>query len=121
MPADALIKAADNLVDTISSQLPKISVTANAVEQLMEIYKIQADQATCKARGQRLLREQALDQRVTKELQAAEHIQSNHQHTSTTFPSFEVEDSQDNDPQAASGLPVILQDEDSPSAANTRQ
>ena len=36
--ADALIKAADYLVDVITGQLPKNSVTADAVEQLMEIY-----------------------------------------------------------------------------------
>ncbi len=41
-PADALIKAADNLVNTINGIMPKNSVTLNAVEQLMEIYKIQA-------------------------------------------------------------------------------
>ena len=39
-PADALIKAADNLVDVITGQLPKNCVTADAVEQLMEIYKL---------------------------------------------------------------------------------
>ena len=41
-PADALIKAADNLVDTINGIMPKNTVTLDAVEQLMEIYKIQA-------------------------------------------------------------------------------
>jgi hypothetical protein len=39
-PADALIKAVDNLVDVMSGQLPKNSVTANVVEQSVEIYKI---------------------------------------------------------------------------------
>jgi hypothetical protein len=48
-PADALIKAPDNLVDAITGLMPKNSVTADAVEQLMEIYKIQAKKATCKA------------------------------------------------------------------------
>ena len=57
--ADALIKAADNLVDTINGIIPKNMVTSDAVEQLMEIYKIQAEKATCKARTQRVLREQA--------------------------------------------------------------
>ena len=47
-PADALIKAADNLVDTINGIMPKNKVTSDAVEQLMEIYKIQAEKATCK-------------------------------------------------------------------------
>ncbi len=52
-PADALIKAANNLVDTINGIIPKNTVTSDAVEQLMEIYKIQAEKATCKARTQR--------------------------------------------------------------------
>ncbi len=38
-PADALIKAADNLVDTINGIMPKNKVTSDAVEQLMEIYQ----------------------------------------------------------------------------------
>ena len=50
-PADALIKAADNLVDTINGIMPKNKVTSDAVEQLMEIYKIQAEKATCTARS----------------------------------------------------------------------
>ena len=58
-PADALITAADNLVDTINGIIPKHMVTSDAVEQLMEIYKIQAEKATCEARTQRVLREQA--------------------------------------------------------------
>ncbi len=36
-PADALIKTADNLVDSILGHLPKNSITADAVKQLMEI------------------------------------------------------------------------------------
>jgi hypothetical protein len=120
-PAHALVRAADNLVDAISGHLPKNSITADAVKQLMEVYKIQADQATCAARAQRVLREQALAQRVAEEQQAVEPIQANHQHTSTTFPNFEVEDNQANDPQATSGPPVISRDEDSPPSANTRQ
>jgi hypothetical protein len=48
-PVDALIKAADDLVDTISGLMPQNGITADAVEQLMEIYKIQAKKATCKA------------------------------------------------------------------------
>jgi hypothetical protein len=112
-PADNLIKAADNLVDAILGHLPKNSVTADTVKQLMEIYKIQVDQATCAAIAQRVLREQALAQRVTKEQQAVEPVQANQQHTSTTFPNFEVEDNQANDPRATSGPPVISQDEDS--------
>jgi hypothetical protein len=118
--ADALIKAAGNLIDAILGQVPKNSVIANAVEQLMEMYKIQANKATCKARAQRVLREQALAQRVTKDRQARP-VQDSHQHTPTTFPTFEVEDSQDNNPRVASKPSIISQDEDSLPSANTRQ
>ncbi len=111
----------DNLVDTILGHIPKNSVTADTVKQLMEIYKIQVDQATCAARAQRVLREQALAQRVTEEQQVVEPVQANHQHTSTTFPNFEVEDDQSNDPRARSRPPVTSQDEDILPAANTRQ
>ncbi len=68
-PADALIKAADNLVDTINGIIPKHSVTSDAVTQLMDIYKIAAEKATCEARTQRVLREQAQAQRVKEEQQ----------------------------------------------------
>jgi len=98
-PADALIKAADNLVDVITGQPPKNSVTADAVEQLMEIYKLQAKKATCDARAQRLLRETAQAQRVAEE-----------QSSTTTSQAF---------PQVPT--PIISQDDDSPLAENTRQ
>jgi hypothetical protein len=43
----ALIKAADNLVDTITGQLPRNSTTTQVVE-LMDIFKVQVKKATCK-------------------------------------------------------------------------
>jgi hypothetical protein len=118
---NALIKPADNLVDVILGQLIKNSVTANAVEQLMEVYKIQAEKATCKARAERVLREQALTQRVVEVQQAAEQIHASPQHTPTSFLTFEVEDSQDNYPSALSEPPIISQGEDSLPSANTSQ
>ena len=66
-PAGALIKALDNLINAISGLVPKPTVTAYAIEQLIEIYKIQAHQSTCKARAQRVLREKAQAQRVAEE------------------------------------------------------
>ncbi len=113
LPVDALI--------AILGHLPKNCINADTMKQLMEIYKIQADQATCAARAQRVLREQALTQRVAEEQQVGGPVQASHQHTSTTFPSFDVEYNQANDPRATSGPPVISQDDNSPSAANTRQ
>jgi hypothetical protein len=98
-PADALIKAADNLVDVITGQLPKDSVTADAVQQLMEIYKLQAKKVTCEAQAQRVLRETAQAQRVAEE-------------QSSTTPSQVI-------PQVP--IPIISQGDDSPPAENTRQ
>jgi hypothetical protein len=66
-PADALIKAADNLVDTISGLMPQNGVTVDAVGQLMDIYKIQAEKATCKLQAQRVLRKQVQAQRVEEQ------------------------------------------------------
>jgi hypothetical protein len=63
-PADTLIKALDNVIDTISGLVPKPTITAHAIEQLMVIYKIQAHRSTCKAQAQRVLREKAQAQRV---------------------------------------------------------
>ena len=114
-PADALIKAADNLVDVIKGHLPKNSVTADAVEQLMEIYKIQAEKATCEARAQRVLRENAQAQRVADEQQTVP------QQHPTSFPALEVEDSYSPGFSNTRGTPIISQDDDESPAHNTRQ
>jgi hypothetical protein len=122
-PADALITAADNLVDTINGIIPKHTVTSDAVEQLMEIYKIQAEKATCEARTQRVLREQAQAQRV-KEQQLAAEQQASPLTTPTSFPNLEVDLYLDTDIGLLRGTPIISQDEDddtSSPAANTRQ
>ncbi len=122
-PADALIKAADTLVDTINGIMPKNSVTLDAVEQLVEIYKIQAKKATCEAQTQRVLREQAQAQRV-KEQQLAAEQQASPQNSPTSFPDFEVETYPDMDIGTLRGTPVISQDNEediSHPAANTRQ
>ena len=132
-PADALIKAADNLVDTINGIMPKTSVTSDAVEQLMEIFKIQAEKATCEARTQRVLREHAQAQRVKEQQQAADQEASPlttptpfppSRSAQTGFPDLEVERYPNMDIGNLRGTPVISQDEevdtDHP-AANTRQ
>jgi hypothetical protein len=70
-PADTLIKALDNLIGAISRLIQKPTVTAEVIEQLMEIYKIQAHISTpCEAQAQRVLREKAQAQRVAEEQQA---------------------------------------------------
>ena len=63
-PADALIKAADNLVDAISGVIPKNTITEDAVLQLMAIYRKQALDASDAKSAQRVLRRLAETQRV---------------------------------------------------------
>jgi hypothetical protein len=107
-PVDALIKAADNLVDTINGIMPKNKVTSDTVEQLMEIYKIQAEKATCEAQTQRVLWEQAYAQRV-KEQQLVAEQQANPLHTPKSFPDFEVDLYPDMDIGSLGGTPIISQ------------
>jgi hypothetical protein len=55
-PADALIKAADKLVDAITGVIPKNSITEDVVLQLMSIYRKQALEASDAASAQKVLR-----------------------------------------------------------------
>jgi hypothetical protein len=119
--AGALIKAADNLIDVISGRLPKNSITADAVEQLMEVYKIKAEKATCKARAQRVLREQVRAQRVMAKQQVQVPQPISPKQNPASFPSFEVEDSTNKPTSARGGHNIISQDEDSPPSSNTCQ
>ena len=122
-PADALFQAADNLVDTINGSMPKSNVLSDAVEQLMEIYKIQAEKATCEARTQRVLREQAQAQRVEEQQLAADQ-QASPLNTPTSFPEFEVDQYPNIDIGLLRGTPVISQDDEdntSHPTANTQQ
>jgi hypothetical protein len=66
-PADALIKAADNLVDAISGVIPKNSITKDAVLQLMAIFSNHALDASDAKSTQRVLRRLAETQRVQTE------------------------------------------------------
>jgi hypothetical protein len=112
-PAEAILKAADNLVDTICNRIPKNSATADAVEKLMEVFKIQAEKATCKAAAQRVLRERAFTKRVDTEALATVAVPT------TPLPELEVE-YPDTTEDSPSNIPVILQDDDNAPAANTQ-
>jgi hypothetical protein len=61
------------------------------MEQLMEIYKIEAKKATCKAQAQKVLREQVQAQRVMAEQQAQVPQPTSPKQNPASFPSFEVE------------------------------
>jgi hypothetical protein len=79
-PADALIKAADNLVDTISGVIPKNSIN----KDLMAIYRKQALDASDAESAQRVLRHLAETQRLHTEqgtLSTEQEIAINEQNT----------------------------------------
>ena len=89
-PADALILASDNLTDAISGLLPTSTVTQDAVDQLMMIFKQQARDSIDAATAQRVLMERAQAQRVVTEPQP--------QAQASPTPTFQVEDDDDNAP-----------------------
>jgi hypothetical protein len=119
-PTDALIKAADKLVDAINDRLPKNKVTADAVEQLLDIFKLQAKKTTCDAHTQRVLREAAQAQRVATEQAAATPTQSSPHIASTTASQFKMIDSPHNPTHSPNRILIISQDDDSSPAHNTR-
>ena len=103
----------DKLTDAISGLLPTSTVTQDAVDQLMVIFKQQAWDSIDAATAQRVLRERAQTQRVVTEAQP--------QAQASPTPTFQVEDDDDSAPRPQA-IPQITQDEDeSPPAANTCQ
>ncbi len=124
-PADALIHAADYLTDAISGLIPTSTVTADVVDQLMEIYMQQARAMRDAATAQRVLREQAQAERVIEEeyqrQQAATAPTVKAEDQAAPAPTFQVED-ENNAATAPQVIPQIMQDEyDSPPSANTHQ
>ncbi len=112
-PSDALIRAADNLTGTISGLIPTSTVTADVVDQLMEIYKQQAQATRDAATAQRVLRERAQAERVIKE--------ECQQDQAAPSPTFQVDDGNNIAP-AQQAIPQITQDEyNSSPATNTCQ
>jgi hypothetical protein len=70
---DALICAAYNQTDAILDLVPTTTVTADAVDQLMTMFKLQAMASKDTATAQRVLRECAQAERVIEEEQQLEH------------------------------------------------
>jgi hypothetical protein len=104
--ADALIKAADNLVDTILGKFPQPTPNAHAVEQLIDIFKVQAEKATCEARSACILQEQAQAQRVQAESQRVL-TESPH-----NIPELLIEETSTHTSNNRRGVPLISQDEE---------
>ena len=69
-PADALLKAGTDLTTALQGVLPKESVTQEAIQQLMKIYKLEAKKQHTHADSQRVRKESALEQRVHKEVES---------------------------------------------------
>jgi hypothetical protein len=101
-PLDALIHAADDLTDTISGLIPTSTVTADMVDQLMEIYKQQAQATRDAVTTQRVLRERAQAERVS--------IEEWQQDQATSSPTFQLDDGNNIAP-AQQAIPQITQDE----------
>jgi len=66
-PANALIRAADDLMDALTGVVPPPNMTRDAVDQLMTIFKQQAEKAKDDATTQRVLKEWARAERVHNE------------------------------------------------------
>jgi hypothetical protein len=117
-PADALIRAANDLTNAISGVTPPPpNMTWDAVDQLMLIFKQQAKKAKDNATTQRVLKEHAQAERVHNESTPSSTGPSPPLPFKVDYPNVDVGNLQ--------GTPVILQDEEdnkhSSPASNTCQ
>jgi hypothetical protein len=114
-PADALIRAADALTDALTGVVPPPNMTREAVDQLMTIFKQQAELTKDDATTQRVLKERARTQRVHNEEATQPTNPSTIPPLEVTYPAI--------DDGPLRGTPIISQDEDdidtSAPAANT--
>ncbi len=93
------------------------------MEQLMDIYKIQAKKASCKSQTQRVLHKQAQAQRVGEQ-QLAAGQKASPQHSLTSLPDIEVNKYLYLNLGTLKGTLIISQNDKediSPSATNTQQ
>jgi hypothetical protein len=112
--ADALIRAANDLTNAIAGVVPPPNMTREAMEQLMVIFKQQAEKVKDDATTQRVLKERAQAERVHNKSMT---YHSPHMPVEVPYPDAEL--------GHVPETPVILQDEDDTRraypAANTRQ
>ncbi len=64
IPYDALIGAANNLTNAIAGIIPPPNITTDAIDQLINIFKLQAKKEKDTATAQRVLKEHAQAERV---------------------------------------------------------
>ena len=89
-PADALIQAADDLTTALAGVIPPPSMTTNAIVQLINIFKTQAEKMKDEATLQMVLRENAQAERVRNKTVVAP---ISPQTTATnTYPPLEIEE-----------------------------
>jgi hypothetical protein len=105
--ADALIRAADNLIKALAGVIPPLNMTTDAINQLINIFKTQAEKEKDKVTVQRVLKEQAATQRVRNKAATTT--------TSPPLPPLEVT-YPDLNLETPRGVPVISQDNDPPAA-----
>ncbi len=128
-PADALIRAADNLTTAIAEVIPPPNMTTDTIKQLIKIFKTQAKKEKDKATLQRVLRENAQAERVLNKNMAPptrptdEPLARPTSPQATLFPPLEIEEYPDVDLGTLRGTPISYPDNNSNStqpAANTR-
>jgi hypothetical protein len=97
-PSDALIRATDNLTNAIAGIIPPPNITTDAIDQLINIFKLQAKKEKDAATAQRVLKERAQAERVgTKTKDCSPSTAPKAKPTTTTvttpmsFPPLEVE------------------------------
>jgi hypothetical protein len=127
-PSDALICASDNLTDAIAGIIPPPNMTTDAIDQLINIFKLQAKKDKGAATAQSVLKEHAQAERVgTKTKDHNPSMAPTTKPTTTTvttpmsFPPLEVE-YPNLDTGMLQGTPMTSQDKmgnNSPPAANT--
>jgi hypothetical protein len=121
---DALICAADNLTDAIAGIILPPNITTNAIDQLINIFKLQATKNKDAASAQRVLKERAQAARVSNKTKEQSPTTKPTTTTTTTpmpFPPLELE-YPDLNTGMLQGTPMISQDEignNSLLAANT--
>ncbi len=63
-PSNALMPAANNLTNTIAGIIPPPNITTDAIDQLINIFELQAKKEKDAATAQRVLKEHAQAERV---------------------------------------------------------
>jgi hypothetical protein len=125
-PADALIQAADNLTSAIAGIDPPPNMTTDAINQLMHIFKQQAETAKNDATVQRVLKNRPHTERVHTKAESNPTPTTTPRNAPTanpptTFPGLKIE-YPDSDVGRPRQTPVVSQNDNkslSPPSANT--